>query len=543
MRLHPSDNKRFRFRIYSPGLTLVIFTITYFSFAAAVLLLVTYNRKYEILSSVEDQNQVLKSLGSRIFDAANSNILNAIALHGALPKDPKLSGLSLPQSLSIVSVINADGWLVASTGMFNEPIYLGDRGHFQVHLSGAVGPGQLYVGPPVLGRVSGVVTAQLTRAVRNGDGTLVSVYVASYILRDLVDILNDLPSEDHVSHAIYGADGVLRVGTDNWIENSGQFVSALKEYSCYYFIVCDFVVASTDDDLGVIYNSKIDRLNVFNHAKFHFMTLGVIYLIICSMYLYFRDYVRSEMTRSRLNQVVRSANLSRYVSLGQMAAAFAHEVGTPAQTIRLAIENLRRELALGGGPDAGRTLARIARMESAVERISNLSVALKRFSLNANGRPKCISECVAECIDIVEPILKICKIDITVKGEKDLFVRCVDVELQSIVINLIDNARDSIVNGNKIVRKIEIEWGNYDGFVELMVRDTGGGISTDIMERIFDPLFSTKSDGNGIGLALITSIVNRYSGDVSARNSKDGAIFVVRLPRDVRTNVIAHSAP
>ena len=72
---------------------------------------------------------------------------------------------------------------------------------------------------------------------------------------------------------------------------------------------------------------------------------------------------------------------------------------------------------------------------------------------------------------------------------------------------------------------------NGDGTVRASVRDQGAGISEDMLERLFDPFFSTKTDGLGMGLAIVRSIVEAHGGTITAENvSQGGARFEFVLP-------------
>jgi C4-dicarboxylate-specific signal transduction histidine kinase len=104
------------------------------------------------------------------------------------------------------------------------------------------------------------------------------------------------------------------------------------------------------------------------------------------------------------------------------------------------------------------------------------------------------------------------------------------VQLQQALINLTLNALDALSDWAP-VREATISTVTHNGGVELRVSDTGPGLSPDVHQRLFEPFFSTKPHGVGMGLTIVRSIVERHHGFVRAENrSAGGALFTVTLP-------------
>jgi signal transduction histidine kinase len=109
-------------------------------------------------------------------------------------------------------------------------------------------------------------------------------------------------------------------------------------------------------------------------------------------------------------------------------------------------------------------------------------------------------------------------------------------ELTQVFLNLIKNAVDAIEeNGvSEGVIKIDIKLSDGDEYIDITVTDNGGGIRDEIMQKIFTPYFSTKSEKNGTGLGLYMSkqiVEEHHNGELRAFNVEDGACFLVKLPR------------
>jgi two-component system sensor kinase FixL len=106
------------------------------------------------------------------------------------------------------------------------------------------------------------------------------------------------------------------------------------------------------------------------------------------------------------------------------------------------------------------------------------------------------------------------------------------VHLSQVLINLVMNAMDAVASLPASSRRVRLHArATGNGFVELVVTDSGIGIPREVIARIFDPFFTTKVSGMGVGLSVSRTIVEAHGGQLDARNAEDGgAIFTVRLP-------------
>ena len=105
------------------------------------------------------------------------------------------------------------------------------------------------------------------------------------------------------------------------------------------------------------------------------------------------------------------------------------------------------------------------------------------------------------------------------------------VEIEQVIHNLIRNAADAVEQAGRADGRVLVTLKGADRTYEISVSDNGTGIPQDILPRIFEPFFSSKPDGMGLGLSLCESIVERFDGSISAGNDpKGGAVFTVRLP-------------
>jgi signal transduction histidine kinase len=113
--------------------------------------------------------------------------------------------------------------------------------------------------------------------------------------------------------------------------------------------------------------------------------------------------------------------------------------------------------------------------------------------------------------------------------EKDIQVYGFPNEFSQVVLNVLNNARDAFQEKGISNGRIEIHVGRDDGRAFLAVRDNAGGIAENDLPKIFDPYFTTKEKGTGIGLYMSKMILEHMDGTIEARNVQNGAEFRITL--------------
>jgi PAS domain S-box-containing protein len=219
----------------------------------------------------------------------------------------------------------------------------------------------------------------------------------------------------------------------------------------------------------------------------------------------------------------------------EVARRVAHEIKNPLTPIALSAERIHRHLARGTAPDAAsleviRTCA--ATIGNAVETVRTL---VDEFSVLARfpaSRPQ-----PASLNSLVESALimfngRLDGVRVRTELAHDLPAVMADPEaIKRAVANLVDNAAESMQD--TMLKEITIATSlvaSRDA-VELVVADTGHGVSRDVKERLFLPYFSTKQRGTGLGLAIVSRIVEDHRGSIRVEENKPvGSRFVIELP-------------
>lgn len=226
----------------------------------------------------------------------------------------------------------------------------------------------------------------------------------------------------------------------------------------------------------------------------------------------------------------------KLAALGQVAAAMAHQIGTPLNSISGYIQLMLQE-----GNLQSKDQDRLKIIESQLDRLADSIKKLLSFTRQPKPqlRPLDINGILEELIHLSEPWLHARNIKLLSSFSSNLPAVLGDpMHLQTLFLNLITNALDAMPQGGQLAiqtRQVQSQTPleKNGGWVEISISDTGIGITEESKKRIFDPFFTTKKigEGTGLGLAICEQIIKEHSGrlDVESEVGK-GSTFFVRVP-------------
>ena len=230
----------------------------------------------------------------------------------------------------------------------------------------------------------------------------------------------------------------------------------------------------------------------------------------------------------------RMAHFSRLSTMGEMAAGIAHEVNQPLSAIILYADACRRLVEAGrvGSEKHKEALTKISdqahRAGEVIRRIRSLG-----SHQDVEYRPRDINELVREALDLAGTYAGFHDFRLKVDYGEDLPVVSVDqVQIQQVILNLINNAVEAQLQ-EKSEDAIRVTTRSVGGEgVEVEVTDSGGGLPDGLEDHLFEPFFSTKDGGMGMGLSISRSIVDNHGGSLGFRPRQDlgGTSFYFRLP-------------
>jgi PAS domain S-box-containing protein len=223
----------------------------------------------------------------------------------------------------------------------------------------------------------------------------------------------------------------------------------------------------------------------------------------------------------------RLAESHRLASLGLLASGFSHELNTPLGTVLMCVEGILREASPKAGLEELAESAAIARDQ--VLRCRGITQNFLRLSRNQSSPGEIVD--VAAAVDaaarLVAPAARTAGVTLEVLGSSpELRVRADEAELQHALINILLNAVQACAAGGHV-------WAGAEGTdpVRIRVRDDGPGIPPEHQRRIFEPFFSLRRGGTGLGLFLALNFVRRWGGEIRAANAAGGgAVFDIVLP-------------
>jgi signal transduction histidine kinase len=229
----------------------------------------------------------------------------------------------------------------------------------------------------------------------------------------------------------------------------------------------------------------------------------------------------------RERELVRSERLA---AVGKMAAMITHEVRNPLSSIGLNTELLEDELADNDELGEAKQLCRSIHRE--VDRLTQITEEYLAFS--RLPKPKIAREAVNTLVralaDFVREDLAAKKVELVVDlSGSDPHALIDAAQVRQCLINLVRNASEAVVvnGGGKVVLRTR----KLDQRVVIAVEDDGVGVPSEVLPRLFDPFFSTKDNGSGLGLALTQQIVKDHGGDVSVDSVVGkGTTFTVSVP-------------
>jgi C4-dicarboxylate-specific signal transduction histidine kinase len=228
------------------------------------------------------------------------------------------------------------------------------------------------------------------------------------------------------------------------------------------------------------------------------------------------------------------AHANRVATMGQLTASIAHEVNQPIGATILNAEAALRWLKRDA-PDVEEARQLLARIINNGLRAGNVVSRIRNLVKKAPPRmePLNLNEAIGEVIELTRGEAIKNGISVQTQFAENLSAVTGDrTQLQQVILNLILNAVQAMSESGLDVRELQISTeANQPGGVIVSVRDSGPGIRQENLDRLFDPFYTTKSAGMGMGLAICRSIVEGHGGRIWATaNVPRGAAFYFTLP-------------
>jgi two-component system sensor histidine kinase HydH len=238
------------------------------------------------------------------------------------------------------------------------------------------------------------------------------------------------------------------------------------------------------------------------------------------------EKVRLQRKSRELERRTRVAE--KLAAVGTLSAGLAHEIRNPLNAASLQLQLLERRLSRGSADE--KLLEPVGMVQRELSRLSHLVEDFLRFARPADLyiRRLDATSLIRQVIDLLQPEAQ--RLGIELAGELPPEVIHVEGDrekLQQVVINVVRNSIEALESsGGNIL--ISLAWAE-DGMVALQISDDGPGIPDEILLRVFEPFFSTKPMGTGLGMAICHSLVQQHGGAIEV-HSDEGTIVDILLP-------------
>ena len=222
----------------------------------------------------------------------------------------------------------------------------------------------------------------------------------------------------------------------------------------------------------------------------------------------------------------------KLASMGEMIGNIAHQWRQPLNALGLVLQNIKKayerdrldEAYLEKSVNKGKML--INRMSTTIDDFRNLIKSKKLKEIFY------IKDVVRDVIEMVEASLKNHNIEIEVNCDENLQTYSYPNELFQVLVNLVNNSKDAFIENNKS-GKVMINCYEKDNNIFIDVIDEAGGIPFENPNKVFEPYFTTKDKGTGIGLYMSKMIIDQdMNGLLSVENVENGAKFTIKLPKE-----------
>ena len=222
----------------------------------------------------------------------------------------------------------------------------------------------------------------------------------------------------------------------------------------------------------------------------------------------------------------------RLAEIGQLASGLVHEIKNPLGAISLNVEMLQQQCA-NDKLDSEKTATRLQRIADSTRNLQDIVNSFLSFARPARPDKDRIdvNDLLAQIIEEQKDVFEHLNITISFRPDAELPAVPADKQqLRSVFLNIINNACEALQERDE-ERKIIIVTRSGNNAARLMIANNGPPLSTNAAAHLFDPFFSSKESGNGLGLAIVRRLIELHNGKVQvSSNPEQGVSFTLEFP-------------
>ena len=290
-----------------------------------------------------------------------------------------------------------------------------------------------------------------------------------------------------------------------------------------------------------VFENRLDLTFVKVYSEFnsfkniiYFIMLLLLFFTISIMYFLFKKSIKNtEIIKSQESMLIQQ---SRQAAMGEMIGNIAHQWRQPLNALGLTVQKIKMYhdedilTSQNLNKSVDKSIILINKMSTTIDDFRNF------FKINKIKEDFYIKDAVDEVINLIDTSLKSNNIQIDTSNiDKNIIFLGYKNELEQVLLNIINNAKDALIDNNIQSPKIVIKISVVNRNIFIKISDNAGGIPQDIINKIFEPYFTTKEQGKGTGIGLYMSkmiIENNMNGILSVQNSEKGAHFTIKLIKE-----------
>ena len=337
-----------------------------------------------------------------------------------------------------------------------------------------------------------------------------------------------------------GVREMTRIKDEPFLVNAakGEYSSRITRFGDESILEIAFPLIVDDIDLGLLrIGLSTAEIDSIRHRAFRQFVILFIFAMVSGAFVFIyvilrQNYMILNAEHGRILREVRrmeedTRRSERLTSMGRLAAGVAHEIRNPLNSISIIVQRLKAEFTTVNDEEVYRDYLSTVKNE-----ISRISSIIEQFLKYARP-PKLtlanvsLEKIIKEVLNVVGEKARADKITFNTEIEHGITCKCDVDQMKQALLNIVLNALEACDENGVVTIKAE----KRKGAVLLQVMDTGHGIPGDIFSKIFDPYFTTKETGNGLGLSEVHRIIISHGGKVTAENTEDGgALFSIYVP-------------
>ncbi len=246
------------------------------------------------------------------------------------------------------------------------------------------------------------------------------------------------------------------------------------------------------------------------------------------------QWQRQLAARRRAEELLRLGQVARLNTLGELAAGVAHELNQPLTAV-LANTQAAQRLLADDPPELATAQVAMAQAAAQARRAAEVVGRLRRVVEHPESgqlsQAVNLGDALRRALYLLEPECQRRNVTPQLLADATVLVQADPVALDQIIHNLLMNALQALEKIDQTPRILRITVTNRDRTGELTVTDNGSGIAPEVLPHLFEPFFSTREGGLGLGLTLCETLATGMGGQLSASNAVEGgAVFTLTLP-------------